>query len=329
MMDQLISQFPAQLREALEIGINAKLNAPTQEIRNILVTGLGGSGMGANIVIDLLAKTLQLPMSVNKGYHLPAFVDDKTLLIASSFSGNTEETIMALKEAWKRNAKIVCITSGGKMADFAAECKLDIIQLPGDSPSPRACLGYSFVQQLFILHHLGFIEEGFISQIAGAAKLLEREDHDIRVNAKEWAEQLYNKIPIIYATDGYESVAIRWRQQFNENSKMLCWHHVIPEMNHNELVGWRTEDNQFAPIFFHTSDTFERNQYRININRDIINNYTECIFNITAKGNNKMEQMMYLVYFGDWLSWYMSEKRNMDALEVKVIDYLKGELAKV
>ena len=268
-------------------------------------------------------------MSVNKDYLLPAYVNEHTLLIASSFSGNTEETIMALKQGMVKNAKIVCITSGGKMQKIAEENGFDCILLPGDSPSPRACLGYSFIQQLYILQFFGFIGGEFEAQLQSAANLMDAETESIKTVSARWAKDLHKKMPVIYAPDGYESVAIRWRQQINENGKQLCWHHVIPEMNHNELVGWRTKDDNIAPVFFHTPDAFERTQVRIDINKTIISQYTNSIYDLAAKGANKIERMMYLVYFGDWLSWYLAQERNMDALEVKVIDYLKGELAKV
>lgn len=330
MMDKLIAQFPEQLREALEIGQTAHLKTvPTTPIHNVVLAGLGGSAMGGDVVIDLLRDTLRIPMLVNRDYHLPAFVNEKTLVIVSSYSGNTEETVSALKLAQKRKAVIVCITSGGQIAEIARNNNLDLILLPNNSPSPRACLGYSFVQQLFILQHFGLIDDAFIQQINEAANLLEKEQQVICKDAQKYGQQLFDKVPIIYAPDGYESVAIRWRQQFNENSKMLCWHHVVPEMNHNELVGWRKLNADFAPIFFQNADTFSRNASRITINEEIIQKYTSNILSIHSKGNNKYERMLYLIHLGDWISWYMAQARNVDALEVDVIDYLKRELRKL
>ncbi len=328
MMDQLIAGFPAQLKEALQIGQQATFTKTSTPIHNILVTGLGGSGMGADIVIDLLKEELSVPMLVNKDYGMPAFVNEHTLLIASSFSGNTEETMMALEKAALRNAKISCITSGGKMADFAREKGYDLIILP-KGPSPRACLGYSFIQQLFILHAHGLISDAFVNQITQAADDLAANETSIKASAEHYAKQWYDKMPIIYAPDGYGSVAIRWRQQFNENSKMLCWHHIVPEMNHNELVGWRTEDANLATIFLHATDVFDRTKTRMKINKEIIQQYTPNVFDLEAEGQSKVARMLHLILLGDWISWYMAQARQMDALEVKVIDYLKGELAKV
>lgn len=328
MMDQLIADFPAQLQKALEIGASAQLSKAQSEIRNIVVTGLGGSGMGANIVQDLLKNRLEIPMLINKTYHLPAFVDQHTLLIASSYSGNTEETLMALHQAIKQKAQIVCISSGGKMKAIAEKHQLNFIALPAHQPSPRACLGYSFIQQLFILHYFGFLDTSFVAQIKKAIDLLQQQKESIQKETMAWAKQLANKIPIIYAPEGYAATAIRWRQQFNENGKMLAWHHVLPEMNHNELVGWRTKNAQFAPIFFETSDTFSRTAYRLRVSKEVISQYTPHTFSIPAKGDSHLERMLYLIHFGDWLSWYLAQERGFDASEVDVIDYLKGLLAK-
>ncbi len=329
MMDQLIAQFPEQLLEAIRIGESANLTAAKKPIHNILVTGLGGSGMGADVVIDLLNDQLRIPMLVNKDYSLPAFANENTLLIASSYSGNTEETIMALEQGMKQGAQITCVTSGGKMEKIANENGFDLILLPKNQPSPRACLGYSFVQQLFILKHHGFINDVFVADLKAAAQLLVDEKEVIKAEAEALAKATYDKIPIIYAPDGYGSIAIRWRQQINENGKLLCWHHVIPEMNHNELVGWRTEDDRFAPIFFKADDTFDRTAIRVKINDEIVRKYTKSVYHVHAKGNTRLARMMYLTHIGDWVSYYMAQLRSMDAVEVQVIDFLKGELAKV
>ena len=326
-MYDVIAAFPEQLREAVEIGKAATINKPLNPIRNILVTGLGGSGMGANVVIDLLSDTLRVPMAVNKDYHLPNYVNKNTLLIASSYSGNTEETVMALQQGIERGAKIVCVTSGGKMAKMAKDNGLDLIMLPAGRP-PRGCLGYSMVQQLFILHKLGFMGKNLLSDLEKAADMLDKETDALKTTAQKYAKQWHDKLPILYAPEGYGSVAIRWRQQINENGKMLCWHHVIPEMNHNELVGWRTESDQWLPIFFNAPDVFVRNQYRIEINKTILDKYSKNVFELKAKGRTHLQRLLYLMFLGDWVSWYLAEQRQVDAMEVKVIDYLKGELEK-
>lgn len=326
MMNHLISQFPQQLRDAVEIGRNTKLKNVVKSIENVMVTGLGGSGMGADVVIDLLNYTLSVPMLVNKGYHLPEFVSTKTLLIASSYSGNTEETVLALKEGIEKEANICCITSGGEVLKIAKRNTLDYILIPDGMP-PRSCLGYSFVQQLFILNQYGLITDGFSFGILNAAKLLENEMNQIKEIADSLAEKLIDKLPIIYVCDGYSSVALRWKQQINENAKMHCWYHTIPEMNHNELVAWRNKNEEIAPVFLDADDIFLRNKLRQNISMQIIKKYTPHVFKINAIGNNKYEKILSLIYIGDWLSWYLAERKNVDATEIEVINYLKNELS--
>jgi glucose/mannose-6-phosphate isomerase len=328
-MHELVERFSASLTEALEIGSNAVINKPKNAIRNVYVSGLGGSGIGGNYVQEFIREELKVPYVVGKGYDIPKWVGKNTLAIASSYSGNTEETLAALEMMLATGAKVVCVASGGKLIAKAKELGLDYITLPANWPSPRACLGLSFVQQLFILNKLRLISSKTIKQVAGAVKLIDKEDADIRKRAAKITTLLAGKIPVIYTTDRMEAVAVRFRQQVNENAKMLCWHHVIPEMNHNELVGWRIPNDNLAVIYFRNKDDYERNSIRIEINKNIIREYTPTIIDVFSKGRNQIERSLYFTYLGDWISCYLSDERGVDSIEVKAIDYLKGELAKV
>ncbi len=326
-MDELIAGFSDQLREALEIGKAASLRNPDREIRNIVVTGLGGSGIGGNLASEFLSAELKLPMEVNKGYFIPAYVDAHTLLIVSSYSGNTEETLNALALAEEAGAWIVCVSSNGKVLERAREMNYDFIQVPGGLP-PRACLGYSLVQQLFILHRLGFSSGQALSDVAIAADQLDRQENEIRSEARDLAAYFHGRMPVIYVCDQMASVAVRVRQQINENAKMLCWHHVIPEMNHNELVGWRDENEKLAVLFLRNEDDFERNSQRIALNKEIIMKYTPHVRELWSKGECLVQRALYLIHLCDWMSFYLAELRGVDPVEVRVIDFLKGELAK-
>lgn len=328
-MDTLIARFMEQLAEALEIGINADINQHDKEIQNILVTGLGGSGIGGDFVREIVQKSCQIPFVVNKEYDIPAFVGPNTLAIVSSYSGNTEETLQAFDAIMETGAKVVVVSSGGKLIASAQELGLDYIQVPGNWPSPRACLGYSLVQQLFVLQKLGLIDNQYTQSIEKSISLLESNSDNIKSEAMKVAELLNGKIPIIYIEGRMESVAVRLRQQINENAKMLCWHHTIPEMNHNELVGWRDHRDEWAVLYLRNEDDFDRNQVRMDINKKIISKYSDTIVEVWSKGNDFVEQAMYLVHTGDWISYYLSEMHGVDSIEVDVIDYLKGELAKV
>lgn len=329
MMDQLISRYMDQLEEAIQIGNNIKLKVNASNIHHIYVAGLGGSGIGADFVAAFIADECKIPYIVRKGYSVPAFVGPNTLAITSSYSGNTEETLISYDQIKASGAQMIAIASGGKILDKAKADGYDYVQVPGNWPSPRACLGYSLTAQLYILHHLGLIGDKSLNDLQSSIDLLRRESSDIKIRAEEIANQLHGKIPIIYIEDRMEPVAVRLRQQINENSKALCWHHVIPEMNHNELVGWREENNNLAVLYLRNEDDYSRNALRMDINKEVISKYTSSIIDIWSKGNNMIERAMYLVHLGDWISWYLAQFRGMDALEVNVIDFLKGELGKV
>lgn len=329
MMDQLVKEFPQQLDKALKIGRDARITKPDNPIHNIFVAGMGGSGIGANFVSELIGGECKIPFLIGKGYSVPGYIGKNTLAIASSYSGNTEETLEAFESILKTGAKIVVVSSGGKLIELAKANGLDYIQVPSGSPSPRACLGYSLVQQLFVLNKLGLISDKIIHEVGRASELIKMEQEDIRFRAERIASMMKGKIPVIYATDRMEAVAVRFRQQINENGKSLCWHHVIPEMNHNELVGWRDDYNQLAVLFFRNKDDYPRNQVRMDINKEIISNYTSSIIEVYSKGQSLAERMLYFVHLGDWISVYLAAAKGIDAVEIKVIDYLKSELGKV
>lgn len=329
MMDKLIARFTEQLTEAVQIGKAAKIKKPKSKINKVFVAGLGGSGIGADFVSAIITQEAQVPYLVSKGYKIPKYVDKHTLAIVSSYSGNTEETISSFKQLEKTGAKIIVISSGGKLINAAKRKKYDYIQVPGDWPSPRACLGYSTVAQLAVLAHLGFISDRSLKSISKSVKLIDKESTAIKRSARSIAKKLYKKMPVIYCEDRIEPAAVRLRQQINENAKKLCWHHVIPEMNHNELVGWKDKNKDLVVLYLRNSDDYKRNQIRMEINQKIIKKLTPNIINIQSKGTDLVQRLMYLVHMGDWISWYLSQLRGQDAIEVDVIDYLKSELSKV
>lgn len=329
MMNELIERFMDQVEEGLRIGRNAQIRPPAPGIHHIYVAGLGGSGIGADFVASFIQEECKLPFLVRKGYGVPAFVGPATLAIASSYSGNTEETLIAYDKMKAQGARLIVVASGGKLIDAAKADGNDFIQVPGNWPSPRACLGYSVAAQLAVLQHLGYISDRCLNEMQAAVNLLRNEASSIREQAKEIAAKLHKKIPIIYIEDRMEPVAVRLRQQINENSKALCWHHVIPEMNHNELVGWTEANEDLVVLYLRNEDDYSRNAVRMDINKKIIGKYAGEIIEVYSKGANMIEKSLYLVHLGDWISWELSVLRNVDALEVNVIDYLKGELAKV
>ena len=327
-MNDYINDFTNHLREAIEIGNNTKLEENTKKIRTILICGLGGSGIGGTIVRDIISAKTEIPIATTKDYSIPNFVNEHTLVIASSYSGNTEETLYALEKCLEKEAEIAIITSGGRLKTIAEKNNYNKIIIPGNHP-PRAMFGYGFTELFFILNHYGIIDDSFKSDFTNAIALLDAEKRDIQKQAMNLAKKIHKNTPIIYVANGFEGVAIRFRQQINENSKMLCWHHVVPEMNHNELLGWRTNVDDLAVVYFRNKSDYERNQIRIDINKKVIGNFTENITEVWSKGGSVIENSLYHINLGDWVSWYLSEMNNVDAIEIDVIDFLKKELSKV
>lgn len=326
-MKSLVEQFPAQMHKAIEIGRKAVLSKPAREIRNVLITGLGGSGIGGTIVAELAFTECNVPVQVSKGYFIPTYVNANTLVVVSSYSGNTEETLACMKQAHERGAMIYCITSGGAVEEFAKANGTGCIIIPGGMP-PRSCLGYSLTQLIFVFVQCGLLSAEHITNLEKATSLLESKQKEITARSKEVAAFLLGKTPVIYSTTLYEGVAVRFRQQLNENAKVLCWHHVIPEMNHNELVGWAGGNEEFAVVLFRDSAEYERNAYRIQLNKDIITRYTPHYTEIATEGTSYLEKALYLVHLGDWISVDLASLRGVDAVEVNVINFLKAELGK-
>jgi glucose/mannose-6-phosphate isomerase len=327
-MNDYISSFTDQLREAVRIGETSSFKAAENKIKNILICGLGGSGIGGSILSDVLSSEITIPISCSKDYSIPNFVNKNTLVIASSYSGNTEETLSALELCISKGAEIAIVTSAGKLKSIAEENNINHIIIPGGQP-PRAMFAYSFTQLFYIFQHYNLINSDFKNSLKNSISLLDSQAEKIKTEAKNLAKSLYKKTPVIYVASGYEGVAIRFRQQLNENSKCLCWHHVVPEMNHNELLGWRTNTENLAVIFLRNKSDLKRNQVRMDINKTVVSEFTNDIFDIYSQGNSNLENSLYLINFGDWVSWFLSELNEVDAIEIDVINFLKDKLANI
>ncbi len=327
-MKELIEAFPNNLSEALNIAQQAKFSQPKNEIRSIVICGMGGSGIGGKIVSQWIENDSKVPVLFTQDYTLPAFVNENTLVIGSSYSGNTEETLYAVEEAKKRNCHIIGICSGGKMESFCKTNGYDHVIVPGGNP-PRTTLAFSLVQLTNIFAQLGFGKQEYLKELESARELLINNQSQIIQEAKEIAQKLDGKTIAVYSSAEYDGVGIRAKQQFNENAKVLCWQHVIPEMNHNELVGWGGGTNEYGALFLQTNDLSERNQKRFDISVETIKTKTDAVVVATAKGSNRIEKSIYLINLVDWVSFEWSQIRNVDPIEIKIIDYLKTELGKM
>jgi glucose/mannose-6-phosphate isomerase len=326
-MNKYIDRFPEQLLEAVKIGNNlTKIECP-RPIHNIVISGMGGSGIGGLLVKDLLKATITLPIEVVNDYNLPASCNQNTFLICSSYSGNTEETLAAFNQAVERNCMIACITSGGKLAELARQHNFPVVIIPGGMP-PRSCLGFSFVAQLFVLHKAGIISETFIAETQSAAMLLTASKEALQQTAKSIASIVKNTIPIIYADVAIHATAIRLKQQINENAKMLSFSHVLPEMNHNELVAYYAKHEQLSVIYLRHQDEHPQTQKRFGLVEELIQDKIGCSASIFAEGNSFLENIFYLIHVGDWLSFYLAELEQVDPIKIEMLDWLKIALEK-
>lgn len=326
-MKELIAGLSKQIREAIEIGRAAKFKATNREIKSIIVCGLGGSGIGGKIISLLLIDELKVPFLTTNDYTIPACVNENTLVIASSYSGNTEETIYAVREAEKRNAEIAVITSGGELLGMARSKGWNYVVVPGGE-QPRAMLAYSLVQQLYLLNRYNLVDTSQINLLNNIPDFLDSNENEVQKEAKRIADFIYKKSTIIYSGSNFEGIAVRFRQQLNENAKELCWHHVLPEMTHNELVGWAGGSDKFAVLFFSTDYDHARTGYRWSICKEVISKYTPSVTEIKANGPDKISQNFYLIHLTDWVSLFLSENKKVDPFEVNIIGHLKSEMAK-
>ena len=327
-MDKLIEKFPAQMLEAVELTKRIKLSKREHTISNVLVCGLGGSGIAGNLAYDLTADQITVPVLVNKGYELPSFAGDNTLLILCSYSGNTEETLSCAAQAVERGLKPVCVASGGKLKELAEKHKFDFIQVPGGAP-PRTTLGFGSTILLYILDQFALIDLTVSEEITSLSEFLTREQGSIKADSQALAKILKDKTVIVYSEGRIESAILRLKQQINENSKSNCWINVLPELNHNELVGWKFKNDSLAALFFRTDFENPRNVLRFDFIRPVVTANVSSVQEVKAKGETLLEQYFYLIHFGDWLSYYMAIEHGVDPIEVNVIDKLKTYLSSV
>ncbi|MEX2116411.1 MAG: bifunctional phosphoglucose/phosphomannose isomerase [Bacteroidota bacterium] len=331
-----MTEFPDQVGDAVSIGEKAKTRLNVKGVEHIVLTGLGGSAIGGDLLRSYLSNELRIPFIVNRHYFLPEFVSKKSLVIVSSYSGNTEETIAAHADATKRKARVLCISTDGTVAKTAKKHKQPMIAIP-PGLSPRAALGYSFFPLLVALGKLRFIKP---------KKRDIRETIDLlRTNARTFtnpdspdnaplrlARLLQGKLPVIYSPTDLDAVMVRWRGQIAENAKQLSSGHVLPEMNHNELVGWKVLTDvmkTMAVVFLRDRGTHRRVQVREDITKKITTPYAASVSEVWSEGTSLLTRMFSLIQFGDWVSYYLAILNNEDPTPVNVIDHLKAELAKV
>jgi glucose/mannose-6-phosphate isomerase len=336
-MYKCILDFPAQVEEAFKIGKSAIVPFKPRNLTSIVITGLGGSAIGGDLLRAYLADEILVPITVNRHYTLPEFVGTKTLVIVSSYSGNTEETISAHKDATKRKAKVLCISTGGEVTELARKNKQPCIKIPGGL-QPRAALGYSFFPLLMALAKAGFIQskENDIKETIALLKMKAQEYGSPNSNTNpplELAGRIRGRLPIIYSSSHQlDAINLRWRGQIEENAKQLAYGNLLPEMNHNELVGWNMLKELLAKtsvIFLRDKGEHARVSVREEITKKIVSQYAAGVNEVWSQGLSLLTRMFSLIQFGDWVSFYLAILNNQDPTPVKAIEHLKNELAKI
>lgn len=327
--------LPLQCSEAYG-NLTDQVELPDIEaISHIVVTGLGGSAIGGDLLRVYAADKISVPITVNRDYVLPGFVGPDTLVFAVSYSGNTEETLSAYEEARARGASVIAISTGGKLGEMAGRDGIPLVKIPSGC-APRAATGFLFIPTLGILQRLGMLPDltGEITEMISFVRELRkklRPETPVEDNqAKQIACKLYKKIPVIWGAAGTtEVVAQRWKGQMNENAKVPAYWNVFPELNHNEIVGFqfpREILEKIHVIILRDGRDHARVQKRIEITKDVIKDVVDGYTEVWASGEGALSRLFSLIYTGDYASVYLAALYGIDPGPVKVIDFLKREL---
>src|SRR5665648_538477 len=349
-MIELLEEFPQKMRDALRLGeefsISTNISAASASVftsntnpnfKNIVILGMGGSAIGGDLLSDYLADELSIPIVVIRGYDIPKFVDENSLAFAVSYSGNTEETISALKKCLDAKARVIALTSGGKLAVLARKNNFPVIKVPAGI-QPRAAISYLFFPVLKALERIGLIKKRD-GEIEETHKILQELSNEycakspLKNNfAKKVAMGMYQHLPLVYGSEGLlKAVAMRWKTQINENSKWPCFWNVFPELDHNEIVGYEIENSinrQVKIIYLQDKEGLLRVEQRRKITRNIIEDKVAEFIVCPTKSKGKMARMFSLIFLGDLASYYLAILNQVDPSPVACIEDLKKELVK-
>ncbi len=331
-----IKELPVQFKQAWQQVKSFSLPAAYRNVNKIVVLGMGGSAIGGDLVRTLIQEESKVPVIIHRDYGLPAYVDKDTLLIVSSYSGNTEETLSGFEPALKTGAKAVAITTGGKVGQMAEKAGIPVFKVSYQA-QPRAALGFSFIPTLGIVQNLGFVKDKF-ADVAEAVAILEKmaaaldEKAPEKSNpAKQLARRLYGNLPVIYGAGIAAEIARRWKGQINENAKAWAFHEVFPELNHNATVGFPQPGevvSRVRVIMLRSSLYNTRVKLRYEVTGGLLKQAGVAHEYIDAQGESALAQMAGLITLGDYVSYYLAMLYKVDPTPVKAINYLKDQLAK-
>ncbi|MCM8762573.1 MAG: bifunctional phosphoglucose/phosphomannose isomerase [Candidatus Omnitrophica bacterium] len=303
---------------------------PFKSIEKVIFAGMGGSAISGDIIATIASKNSKIPSFVNRDYTLPLWAhNERTLVVAISYSGNTEETLSVLEEAKKRKNSIVCISSGGKIEKIAREENIPFLKIPSGYP-PRCALGYLFFSCYKIMENIGLVppleNKLFIKMEKWIERFLPESNNNL---AKNIAEKLHNKVGIFYSSNKFIPVITRWKTQIAENSKAFAFINVFPEMNHNEIMSWRYPEwfiERCLPVFITSRKEHPRIELRFKITKDIIFKKQPEIISLVPEGEDIIEELFYFIILGDWVSFYLAIMNNENPTEIAEINLLKQKL---
>jgi len=318
------------------VDLSSLRNLSEKGIHSIVVTGLGGSAISADLLQNFLHNELRIPLIVNRGYSLPNFVNENSLIIISSYSGNTEESVSVFQAALEDSElkkNIICISAGGKIGQIATEKKVPLVKIqPGFQP--RYALGLSFFSLLKVVQEINLIENqsNIVGKIIKLWKDRGAELSSENNAALNFAEGILGFIPVIYsAADITSAAGYRFKCQLNENSKMHAFHNIIPEMNHNEIIGWETyAEKQFQAKVINILDPDYHPQVlrRFKIISELAGGKKAEILNLESKEPEFKLRLLDVVYLCDWITYYAAVLRGFDPSEIEYINILKDRLSK-
>ena len=335
-MLQHIIDFPSQCEETFNDMQNFSIPTHYIKIKNVVILGMGGSAIGGDLAKSLAVEQSKIPIYVVRDYHIPGFVNSDSLVIGSSYSGETEETLAAFEQAGKRGAKMIVVSSGGKLASVGSKYRAPFYQINYGS-QPRAALGFSLMSIICILQKIGVIAFER-EEIKEAILILKGYERKLRPevpfhanSAKQIAQRVFDRIPIVYASGNLTNVGLRWKTQFNENSKTAAYSENLPELCHNSVVGYdfpkKMRDEIFT-IMLQSKYDHPRTQLRANIIISILQRKRipyESIF--IQQANSPFSEMLCAITLGDYSSYYLAILNNVDPTPVEIINYLKDRLA--
>jgi glucose/mannose-6-phosphate isomerase len=325
--------IPDHLRDALWRVESAQLE-PDDAPGGMVVAGMGGSAIGGALAVAALGDRLSRPIGAARSYGLPSWATPDTTVLCSSYSGNTEETLAAYEAAGHLGARRIVVTSGGQLADQARRDRVPVIPLPGVL-QPRSAVAYMTVAALEVAALCG-AGEPLHTEIDVAAESTARLAAEWGPEgpedglAKDLARRLVGTVPVVAGAGLTIPIAYRWKTQVNENAKLPAFSHELPELDHNEIVGWsgaRSTGN-FAAVFLDDSDLHPRERQRIELTRGLIASEATATFRIESRGETRTERVFSLVLLGDLVSIYMAVLRGIDPSPVEIIERLKGELSR-